>query len=654
MTTPTTAADRVADIDLISRDALFGNPVRSGGKLSPDGKFLSWMAPHEGVMNVWCAPFDDPDNARLMTHAKDRPIPQYFWSPDSSALLYVQDKEGDENYLLYKVDVASGEESCLTPFENTRIQIVGASETIKDRILVGLNNRDPRFHDVHILNLTTGALELVFENNEWAGFTADDSLTLRWAERQNAAGGLDLHMITDGDISAEPDEVIPMDDSLTSGMGGYTTDGKTLYWRDSRGRNTGALFAQDTETGERTLIAEDDRADIGGSLSHPVTGELQAYAVTYLRTEWHCIDKGIKSSLDWLREQLDGDFGVQSRTDDDTKWLVWNDPLTAPIRSYIYDRAADRLTPFYVTKPELEGTPLQPMHPREIPARDGLTLPSYLTLPAASDDNGDGVPDAPLPMVLLVHGGPWARDGYGFNRTHQWLANRGYAVLSVNFRGSTGFGKDFINAANLQWSKTMHDDLVDAVNWAVHAGIADKDKVAIMGGSYGGYATLVGLTYTPEVFACGVDIVGPSNLETLLETIPPYWEPMVKQFHERMGNPTTEEGKQLLKDCSPLYRAKDIVKPLLIGQGANDPRVKISESDQIVGAMEGHGIPVTYVVFPDEGHGFHRPENNIAFNAIVEGFLATCLGGRAEKIGDVLGKSTADIRTGEELVKGLG
>ena len=258
-----------------------------------------------------------------------------------------------------------------------------------------------------------------------------------------------------------------------------------------------------------------------------------------------------------------------------------------------------------------------------------------------------------MPLVLLVHGGPWARDGYGFNGMHQWLANRGYAVLSVNYRGSVGFGKHFINASNLEWAGTMHDDLIDAVEWAVAEGIAARDKVAIKGGSYGGYATLVGLTFTPEVFACGVDIVGPSNLETLLETIPPYWKPMVKQFHMRMGNPETEEGKRLLVERSPLHKADRIVRPLLIGQGANDPRVKQSESDQIVEAMEKHRIPVTYVVFPDEGHGFARPENNIAFTAISENFLAEYLGGRAEPIGDTIGKSTAEIRTGEDYVKGL-
>jgi dipeptidyl aminopeptidase/acylaminoacyl peptidase len=290
------------------------------------------------------------------------------------------------------------------------------------------------------------------------------------------------------------------------------------------------------------------------------------------------------------------------------------------------------------------------MHPLEIRSRDGLTLVSYLTLPPGNE--GDR-PASPLPMVLLVHGGPWARDAYGFNRMHQLLANRGYAVMSVNFRGSTGFGKAFVNAANLEWGAKMHDDLIDAVEWAVDQGIAARDKVAIMGGSYGGYATLAGLAFTPEVFACGVDIVGPSNLETLLETIPPYWEPQVKQFHERMGNPATPEGKQLLIDRSPLHKAGAIVKPLLIGQGANDPRVKQAESDQIVTELQRHGIPVTYVLFPDEGHGFAKPTNNIAFNAVAENFLATCLGGRAEPLGETLGASTARIVTGEEFVTGL-
>lgn len=638
---------------MIPRSALFGNPTRSAGQISPDGQWLSWLAPRDGVMNIWVAPASDPAAARAMTGATERPIRQYFWSPDSRAVMYIQDKGGDENFLLYSVDLASGQETTVTPFENTRVELVGASSTIKDKLLLGINNRDPQWHDVYLLDIATGALTLVLENNAYAGFLADDNLTLRMAMSQNEAGGTDYFRVIDNAVEAEPFETTAMEDSLTTAPAGYTTDGTTLYWIDSRGRNTAALFAQDTATGERRLIAEDDKADIANTLRDPLTGEVEAWAVDYLTTEWHASDPDTAASLAWLGQRLEGEFGINSRTDDDSVWIVWNDPLTKPVRTFIHDRKAGTLTPFYVSRPELEGLPLQPMHPREIASRDGLTLPSYLTLPPGADADGDGVPDAPVPMVLLVHGGPWARDGYGFNTIHQLLANRGYGVLSVNFRGSTGFGKDFLNAANKQWGLKMHDDLIDAVNWAVGQGIAEADKVAIMGGSYGGYATLAGLTFTPETFACGVDIVGPSNLETLLSTIPPYWAPMVKIFHERMGDPNTAEGLATLRAASPLYKADRIVRPLLIAQGANDPRVKQAESDQIVGAMKAAGIPVTYVLYPDEGHGFARPENNIAFFAIAENFLAECLGGRAEPLDDALAPSSAQIVEGAAHVKGL-
>ncbi|MEP5937171.1 MAG: S9 family peptidase [Erythrobacter sp.] len=638
---------------LIPRDALFGNPSRAMGKISPDGQWLSWLAPLDDVLNVWMAPVGDPTDAKAMTRSIDRPIQQYMWSPDSGSLLYIQDKGGDENYLLYGVNIATGEETSLTPFENTRVDIVGGSETIRDAILIGLNNRDPQFHDVHWLNLNSGELTLVLENDGYAGFMADDTLTLRMAMRQNEAGGTDYFHVIGNVVADEPFSATQMEDSLTTNPAGYTNDGTTLYWLDSRGRDTAALYAEDVASGERTLVAEDDKADIGGTLRNTRTGVIEAYSVNYLKTEWTAIDPEIGAAFAFLQSQFDGQVGVSSRTDDDRKWIVWNDPLTASTSTYIYDRDAGTLTPFYVSRPELEGMPLQPMHTVEISARDGLTLPSYLTLPAGSDSEGSGRPASPAPMVLVVHGGPWARDGYGFNSLHQLLANRGYAVLSTNFRGSTGFGKNFINAANKQWGLAMHDDLIDAVDWAIDQGIAEPDQVAIMGGSYGGYATLAGLTFTPEKFACGVDIVGPSNLETLLETIPPYWEPMVKIFHERMGNPGTEEGLALLKAASPLYKADQITKPLLIGQGANDPRVKQAESDQIVTAMKSAGIPVTYVLYPDEGHGFARPVNSISFFAIAENFLAECLGGRAEPVGDVMTPSTAEIVEGAAHVQGL-
>ncbi|MEA1617495.1 S9 family peptidase [Erythrobacter sp. T5W1-R] len=652
-TTMTTAATTATATPLIPRQALFGNPTRAQGRISPDGQWLSWTAPHNGVMNVWIAPASDPSAAKVITNATSRPIPQHFWAPDSRSILYVQDKAGDENFLLYKIDVATGAETTLTPFTNTRVEIIGGSYAIKDKLLIGLNNRDPQWHDVHLLDLATGKLTLVLENNAYASFMADDSLTLRMAFRQNAAGGTDYFRVTNNTVDAAPFESTAMEDSLTTAPAGYTHDGTVLYWLDSRGRNTAALFAQDTASGTKTLLAEDARADLGDTLRNPATGTVEAYAVNYLVNQWVAMDPAVKASLDWLDSQLDGSFGINARTDDDATWIVWNDPITAPTSVYIYDRKASTLTPFYVSRPELAGMPLQKMHPVEITSRDGLTLPSYLTLPAGSDPDGTGIPAKPVPLVLLVHGGPWARDGYGFNREHQMLANRGYAVLAVNFRGSAGFGKDFLNAGNKQWGLAMHDDLIDAVKWAVGKGITSADKVAIMGGSYGGYATLAGLTFTPDTFACGVDIVGPSNLETLLATIPPYWAPLVKLFHERMGDPGTPEGLALLKAASPLYKADRIKKPLLIAQGANDPRVKQAESDQIVSAMKAAGIPVTYVLYPDEGHGFARPENNIAFYALAENFLASCLGGRAEPVGDALKPSTAQIIEGAAYVKGL-
>lgn len=638
---------------LIERAKLFGNPSRSGASLAPDGKHLAWLAPRDGVMNIWVAPINQLDAARPLTASKDRPIRVVFWSPDSAMVMYIQDKAGDENFLLYGVDVQNGVERTLTPFEKTRVQIISVSPLIKDRILVGLNNRDPQWHDIHSLDLKTGKLTEIMRGDGYAGFVADATHTLRLALRPNAAGGMDYFTVSGGKVSDKPVASTGLDDSLTTNPAGFTTDGKTLYWIDSRGRNTAALVAQDATTGATRIIGENARADISNAMSNPRTGVIEAYAVTYLRDEWTALDPAIGADLAWLREQLKGDIGVTSRTEDDRLWTVAVDPVVAPASVHLYDRKKKTLTLLYVSRPELIGAPLQAMYPVEIKSRDGLTLPSYLTLPSGVDPDGDGVPTAPVPMVLLVHGGPWARDDYGYNPYHQWLANRGYAVLSVNFRGSTGFGKAFISAGDLEWGRKMHDDLIDAVDWAVKRGVTPKDQVAIMGGSYGGYATLAGLTFTPTAFACGVDIVGPSNLETLLKTIPPYWTPLIEQFHQRMGNPNTPEGLALLKERSPLYKAGNIVRPLLIGQGANDPRVNQAESDQIVAAMQAKGIPVTYVLFPDEGHGFARPENNIAFNAVTENFLAGCLRGRAEPIGDTVKMSSAKVPVGAQHTPGL-
>ncbi|HRO27899.1 MAG TPA: S9 family peptidase [Luteimonas sp.] len=641
------------EVELIPREALFGNPERAIVQLSPDGRHLSWVAPLDGTLNVWVAPADDLSQAKAVTQDTARGIRNYFWSHQPDTLLYLRDSGGDEDFHLYAVDVASGDSRDLTPFDKTTAAVVGVSDRQPGAILVGMNDRDPKWHDLYRVDLASGERSLVEQNTqEIAEYIADADYALRFASRARPDGGVDL-LRRAGDGWEKYDE-IPFEDGMTTGFAGLTKDGTTLYMRDSRGRDTSALFGVDTATGAKTLLHEDARADIGGGLADPATGQVQAVSVNYLREEWAVLDDRIKADLDRLAAIGPGEASINTRTLDDKTWIVAYSAAESPVEYYRYDRGdGGKLSRMFSGRPALEGKPLVPMWPLELTSRDGKTLVSYLTLPPHADANGDGKADKPVPMVLLVHGGPWGRDGYGYSSYDQWLANRGYAVLSVNFRGSTGFGKAFTNAGDGEWAGKMHDDLVDAVQWAVAEGVTHQDKVAIMGGSYGGYATLVGLTFTPDVFACGVDIVGPANLNTLLSTVPPYWASFFEQLARRMGDPRTEEGRAWLTERSPLTRVDAISKPLLIGQGANDPRVKQDESDQIVNAMTAKNIPVTYVLFPDEGHGFARPENNKAFNAVTEGFLSQCLGGRAQPIGEDFAGSSITVPTGAEGVPGL-
>ena len=642
----------IEDVELIPRDALFGNPERTDVQISPDGKYLSWLAGVDGVMNVWVAPADDTAKARAVTSDKARGIRQYFWSFKPDTLLYLRDTGGDENFHLYAVDLASGETRDLSSFPNTRARVVGVSHLHPDSVLVGMNDRDPKWHDLYRVDLASGQRTLVEKNSsEFGGYIADPDFKVRMATKSRADGGEDL-LEPDGKDGWKLVGEVPFVDSQTTQPGGYTSDGKTQYFFDSRGRNTTALYAIDTATGAKTLVLEDARADIGGTIDDPKTGKVQAVSVNYLKNEWKVIDPAIAEDLAKLKAIGPGNFSINARTLDDKTWIVDYTSAETPYVFYRYKRGG---TPekLFATRPALDGKPLVPMWPQEIASRDGLTLVSYLTLPKTADGNNDGKAEKPVPMVLLVHGGPWGRDEYGHSSIDQWLANRGYAVLSVNFRGSTGFGKQFTNAGDGEWAGKMHDDLIDAVDWAVKQGVTSKDQVAIMGGSYGGYATLAGLTFTPDTFKCGVDIVGPSNLHTLLSTIPPYWASVFEQFAKRIGDPRTEAGKQLLAERSPLTHVAKITKPLLIGQGANDPRVKQAESDQIVKAMQDKKIPVTYVLFPDEGHGFARPENSKAFFAVTEGFLAQCLGGRAQPIGDDFAGSSISVPAGADGVPGL-
>jgi len=644
---------QAAEVELIPRSLLFGNPERTNVQISPDGRHLSWVAPVDGVLNVWVAPVDDLAAAKAVTNDKARGITNYEWSYRPGTLLYARDNGGDENFHLFALDVASGTARDLSPYPNTRAFANRTSPLEPDTVLVAMNDRDAKWFDLYRVDLATGKRTLAEKNDdEIADYYVDGHYKIGTATRSRADGGTDL-LAPDAKGGWRTTGEIPFGDSLTTVPGGYTTDGATLYVTDSRGRDKAALFAIDAE-GKSRLLLEDPRVDIGELLRDPKTGEVDAVSVNDLREEWKVLDPSLEADFAKLKTLGDGDVAVASRTLDDKTWIVQYGAAETPATYYRYDRGSDgKLTRLFSVRPKLEGKPLVAMNPVRIPSRDGLQLVSYLTLPESADANHDGRADAPVPLVLYVHGGPWARDSYAYFGTVQWLANRGYAVLQPNFRGSTGFGKDFTNKADQEWAGKMHDDLIDAVKWAIDNGVTTPDKVAIMGGSYGGYSTLVGLTFTPDTFRCGVDIVGPSNLETLLSTVPPYWASFFEQFAKRIGDPRTDAGKKLLAERSPLTRVDAISKPLLIGQGANDPRVKQAESDQIVAAMQKKKIPVTYVLFPDEGHGFQRAENRLAFNAVTEGFLGQCLGGRVEPIGDDFKDSSIGVLQGASAVPGL-
>jgi protease II len=634
---------------LIPRAKLFGNPTRAQAQLSPDGKWLSWLAPKDGVLNIWVAPTGDMNAAQVISNDRKRGIRFHGWMPNGTHVLYIQDENGNEDFHVFAIELASKQSRNLTPIAGVQAQMHGFSLDQPDVVAVGLNERDKSWHDVFRIDIRTAKRELLFENkDQLSRIVLDRQLKPRLASKTRAAeGGRTRFRIEGGKL--EPIGVIEHEDDLTTYTIGFTRDGTTLYGVSSVGRDKAALFATEVASGKQTLLAEHPKADIGQVLSHPTTNVIEAASALHLHLDWIPLDETIASDLKFLHGELPGEVGVADRTLDDKLWIVTASAAETPATYHLYDRGKRTLRELFTTRPELKSYRLAPMHGEIIKARDGLELPSYLSLPQGKRPR----PSEPLPMVLAVHGGPWARDAYGFDPEHQWLADRGFAVLSVNFRGSVGFGKSFVNAADLEWGRKMHDDLVDAVEWSVKNGIARRDRIAIMGGSYGGYAALAGLTFTPEVFCCGVDIVGPSNLETLLATIPPYWAAFYETLCRRVGDPRTEAGKKLLHDRSPLHFAGNITKPLLIGQGANDPRVKQAEADQIIAAMRAKGLPVTYALYPEEGHGFAVPENRLSFYAIAEAFLAAHLGGKAEPIGADFKGAKLEVREGAGHVPGL-
>ncbi len=608
-------------VELIPRRVLFGNPVKTSPQISPDGKRMAYLAPVNNVLNVWVGAVGSGDY-QPVTQDTDRGVRFYFWAADNKYIMYIQDVKGNENWRLYATNIDTKETRDLTPFEDVQTHIIDRDKHFPNELLIGLNKENPQVHDVYHLDLTTGELTLVAKNpGNIAEWVVDTQFKVRGALVARPDGGQDL-LVRDAEQS-EWRTILTWDadDALTSGPLGFTKDGQSLYLRDSRTVNASRLVTLNIDTGYLTVLAQDPQYDVGNVMFNRDTYEVQAVAFNKDRVEWVVLDESIRSDFGKIRGIHRGDFFITSRDDADDTWVVAFTVDNGPIPFYTYDRKSQNAIFLFDNQPELNKYTLAQMNPITFTSRDGLTIHGYLTLPPNEHQTR-------LPMVLDVHGGPWARDAWGYNPQAQWFANRGYACLQVNFRGSTGYGKEFLNAGDKEWGRNMHNDLVDAVHWAIEQGIADPKRIAIYGGSYGGYAALTGATFTPDLFCCAVDIVGPSNLVTLIRTIPPYWSTFLATFHKRVGNPDTEE--EFLKSRSPLFKVDQIKIPLLIAQGANDPRVKQAESEQIVAAMKDKSIEYQYMLFPDEGHGFAKPENRLTFYAAAEKFLARYLGGRYE------------------------
>ena len=612
--------------ELIPRQVLFGNPERISPRISPDGTRLAWIAPHEGVLNVWVAPAGtetgvDWTAAKVVTDDTDRGIRMFAWAHDGRHLLYLQDTGGDENWRLHDVDLETMQRRDLTPFDGVQTQLIAMERKFPTEVLVGLNRDKAELHDVYRLDLVSGELTKEVDNPGFIGWVADGQLVVRATAAPQPDGSIVLLVRDTAEADWRPLLTIPADDALTSDPIAFSEDGSSLLGTSSVGADTARLIRIDVTGGATEVLAEDPQADVSDVRIQPDTKEPQIVTLLKDRSEYVVLDPSVAADLEAIRALHPGDPVFTGADDADTTWLVAFTNDSGPISYFAYDRATGKGHFLFESRPELSRYELAPMEPFSFAARDGLTVHGYATFPPGAERAG-------LPTVLNVHGGPWARDSWGFDPEAQWLANRGYLCVQVNYRGSTGYGKAFVNAGDREWGGKMQDDLTDAVAYITGQGWADPSRVAIYGGSYGGYAALAGATFTPDLYCCAVDIVGPSNLKTLIETIPPYWAPMIAQFHRRVGDPAKDAD--FLWSRSPLSRASSIRIPLLIAQGANDPRVKQAESEQIVAALKDAGIDYEYMLFPDEGHGFAKPENRLRFYAAAEKFLARHLGGRAE------------------------
>src|SRR5215471_4429694 len=624
-----------AEAPLIPREVLFGNPERTKPEISPDGKRLAWLQADQGVLQVWVQTLGN-DDAAPVSADRQRPIRRFRWGQDSQTILYSQDVKGNENWHVFAVDLGSRQTRDLTPFEGVRADLFADSPRRPSEVLVQMNREDRARMDVYRLDLRSGEAVLDTKNpglvKTWA---ATDELLVKAGVTSRPDGGEDLLVRDSAKGPWRTLTRVGPDDHLE--LLDLTADGKSVLYVTSAGGPTARVVQRALSGGPEKVLAVHSGVDPSDVSVHPTRHVVEGVVFEQGLPAWKLLDPTVKKDFDILAHLSHGFPVVVSRDHADRTWVVGFRDAQGPTKFFSFDRTSLQGKLLFTDRPKLESAGLPERKPIHFAARDGLVLNGYLTRPVGAT--------APGPMVLYVHGGPWSRDRWTLDLNAQWLANRGYSVLQVNFRGSTGYGRKFLNAGNRQWGKAMQTDLLDAVDWAVKQRVADKGQVAIMGGSYGGYATLAAAAFTPDVFRCGVDIVGPSNLFTLLRSVPPYWKPARAMFDRRIGNIDDPKDKSLLESASPLFSAEKIRMPLLIGQGANDPRVRPPESEQIVAALEKKGLGVTYVVYSDEGHGFARPENAMDFNARAEAFLGQYLGGRVEPMqGDRIPGSTAVVK----------
>jgi dipeptidyl aminopeptidase/acylaminoacyl peptidase len=621
--------------EIIPRKVLFGNPSYLTPKISPDGRIIAYRAPFKGKLSLWIKtkgknddqPFTDAKNGdeQLVSGIG------HFWAADSRHVFYLQDNEGDENWRLFSVDIYTKEVKDLTPFNDVQVQIVAMDKNHPNELLIDMNRENPRLRDVYKVNLQTGRVKMVAKNTgDIRAWFADSEFRVRGALKATGDGGLELLVRKNESTDWQKVLYWDLDNSENSYPVGFSKEGDFFYLFDSRDSVTSRLVKLNLLTLERKIILEDHEYDlypgvvfgVDNIMKNPDSYEIQAVSVLRARSEWEILDDSIKDDFTCIQALEEGDFFLTSRSYNDEVWVVGFVKDDGPVSYYIYDRVSKNADFLFYVDPELANYRLAKMEPISFKSRDGFRIHGYITSPP-------GLERKNLPLVLHPHGGPWHRDVWGYDPDAQWLANRGYLCLQVNFRGSTGYGKNFVNAAIREWGGKMHDDLVDAVNWAVAQGYADPKKLAIYGGSYGGYATLVGAAFTPDLFRCAISVAGPNNLITLLKSFPSYWSTRMARWYARVGHP--EKDVDFLKSRSPLFKVNQIKIPVMIVQGANDPRVTQEEVDQFVEAMRKQNLDYEYLLFPDEGHGLRKPENREKFYSAAEKFLAKHLGGRIER-----------------------